>query len=205
MMLSAEAEFIRRVAEIDEYVTYLEGLELSTGFNVSLMNTMKSSALLMIYNVVESTMTNLLQDVFDHLQANQVSFDSLNDKMKTLILSYSKRRNSATLVGKMSTSAMSLVVACFERTDAFSGNLDCKKIKETLKEVGVTSQHSYSDKALQVVKSERNALAHGIKSFSDCGKHYSARQLRDMHLRVVTILERVIADFQQYLNARDYA
>lgn len=203
-MLSAHAEFARRVAEIDEYVSHLESLELNTGFPVSLMNTMKSSALLMIYNVVESTMTNLLQDVFDHLHANNVSFDSLNNKMKTLVLSYSKRRNSATLVEKMGVSAMNLVVACFERTEVFSGNLDCKKIRDTLKDVGVSSQHNYAEKALQVVKVERNDLAHGVKSFSDCGKNYSAKQLRELHVKSAVILERVIEDFERFLTAGDY-
>jgi hypothetical protein len=203
-MLSAHAEFTRRVVEIDEYVAHLESLELSTGFPVSLMNTMKSSALLMIYNVVESTMTNLLQDVFDHLHTRNVSFDSLNNKMKTLVLSYSKRRNSATLVEKMGVSAMNLVVACFERTDVFSGNLDCRKIRDTLKEVGVSSQHSYSEKALAIIKAERNDLAHGTKSFSDCGKNYSAKQLRELHGKSKIILERVIDDFERFLTAGDY-
>ena len=203
-MLNAEAEFTKRIAEIEEYLAHLDELEKNTGFAVSLMNTMKSSALLMIYNAVESTMTNLLQDVFDHLQDNKVDFDSLNNKMKTLILSYSKRRSPASLVEKMSTSAIGLVVACFERADVFSGNLDCKKIRETLKEVGISSNYSYSDRALLIDKSERNDLAHGAKSFSDCGKRYSTRELRDLFTRATTILKRVIADFESFLTAKAY-
>ena len=97
-MLNAQAEFEKREREIKEYLSHLEALELKTGLSVSLMNTMKSSALLMIYNSIESTMTNVLQDVFDHLQVHSVEFNSLNSTMKALVLTYSKKKNTTTLV-----------------------------------------------------------------------------------------------------------
>jgi hypothetical protein len=203
-MLNAQAEFEKRESEIREYLSHLETLERETGFPISLMNTMKSSALLMIYNCIESTMTNLLQDVFDHLHLNKVEFDSLNSTMKTLVLSYSKKRNPNNLVEKMRTSAVGLVVACFDRSDIFSGNLDCKKIKETLKHVGVASTHKYQETALQTVKIERNDLAHGNKSFSDCGRNYSAKQLRGFHDKTSAVLKRVILDFESFLNLKAY-
>lgn len=204
-MLSAQSEFERREKEIDEYISHLETLEGQVGLSVTLINTMKSSSLLMMYNIVESTMTNLVQDVFDHLEANDVSFGSLNDTMKTLVLVYSKKRNPATLVKKMSASALSLVVACFDRADVFSGNLDCHEIRGTLKDVGIKSRHAYREETLHKVKNERNDLAHGNKSFSDCGKGYSAKQLRDFHNKTIGILRHVINDFEGFLETRAYA
>ena len=204
-MLSAQSEFESREREIDEYLSHLEALEGQVGFSVTLMNTMKSSALLMMYNIVESTMTNLLQEVFDHFQANDVPFGSLNDVAKTLVLGYAKRRSPAALVAKMKASTLSLVVACFDRSDVFSGNLDCQKIRDTLKEVGIPSKHSYREDTLLKVKNERNNLAHGIKSFSDCGRSYSAKQLRDFHDKTVGVLRRVIGDFEGFLNLKAYA
>lgn len=204
-MLSAEAEFQKRDKEIDEFVGHLNSLEKQVGFPTSLINTMKSSALLMIYNSVESTMTSLLQDVFDHLEGNSVNFDALNDTMKTLVLTYSKRRNPEKLVAKMSASALTLVVACFDRTDLFSGNIDCRKIREALKELGVSTKHTYRENALLKVKEERNDLAHGTKSFADCGKNYSASQLLDLHVKTSKVLNQVIDDFKTFLNAKAYA
>lgn len=203
-MLAAQSEFERREQEVAEYIAHLETLEQQVGLSPTLMNTMKSSALLMIYNIVESTMTNLVQDLFDHLQAQNVPFDSLNDTMKTLVLSYTKRRNPTTLVSKMTASAINLVVACFDRSDVFSGNLDCAKIRETLNEVGIKSQHTYKEPALRKVKDERNELAHGNKSFSDCGKTYTAKQLREYHIKTTAMLRRVIGDFENFLNTKAY-
>ena len=136
-MLTAQFEFDRRKTEIDDYISHLKTLEDKSGLSIPLMNTMKSSALLMMYNIVESTMTNLVQDLFDHLHKNNVAFDSLNDIMKTLVLTYSKKHNPEKLVQKMRGDGLSLVMACFDRSNLFSGNLDCKKIRETLKEVGI--------------------------------------------------------------------
>jgi hypothetical protein len=204
-MLSAQTEFDRREKEIDEYISHLEGLEKQVGFSVTLINTMKSSTLLMIYNMVESTMTNLLQDVFDHMQAEDVEFDVLNDIMKELVLNYSKRKNSAKLVEKMGLSSVNLVVACFDRSDLFSGNIDCRKIVETLKELGIQTKHKYKEPAFLKIKTERNHLAHGHKSFSDCGKDYTAIDLRQYHTKVKSVLSKVAVDFENFLKTKSYA
>lgn len=204
-MLNAQAEFERREIEIEEYISYLETLEVQTGFSVSLINTMKSSALLMMYNIVESTMTNLMQDIFDHLRDENIPFESLNDKMKILVLSYSKQAAPGKLVEKMTQNAWSIVVACFNRTELFSGNIDCKKIRETMKEIGVTAKSTYKEDVLLKIKGERNDLAHGHKSFSDCGREYAATQLREFHKKVMAVLRNVITDFEKFLSLKAYA
>lgn len=204
-MLNAQAEFERREKEIEEYVSYLEALEKQMGISVSLMNTMKSSALLMMYNIVESTMTNLIQEIFDHLQKINIAFDDLNDKMKTLVLSYSRNMNAAKLVERMSQNAWTIVIACFNRSELFSGNIDCRKIKDTLKEIGISTKSAYKEEALLKIKGERNNLAHGNKSFADCGRDYAAVELRDFHKKVMAILRSVIMDFERFLNAKAYA
>ncbi|HEY4080127.1 MAG TPA: MAE_28990/MAE_18760 family HEPN-like nuclease [Burkholderiaceae bacterium] len=204
-MLNAAAEFDRRNLEIDEYLAHLELLEKSSGTSVTLINTMKSSALLMTYNVIESTMTNLLQDVFDHLQAQNIGFDSLNDKMKELVLSFAKRHSPSKLVEKMKAQALDIVIACFDRSDVFSGNLDAREIRDTMKRLGIKTTHAYTEAALLNVKTERNNLAHGSKSFSDCGKSYTAGQLRDIHKKTIGLLGKAIIDFESFLNAQAYA
>jgi hypothetical protein len=204
-MLSAQVEFERREQEIDEYITYLQILEGEAGFSVPLINTMKSSALLMIYNMVESTMTNLLQDVFDHMQAARIDFSLLNDSMKKVVLSYAKKRNPEKLVEKMGSNSMSLVIASFDRGDLFSGNIDCKKIVDTLNELGIQPRQRYREPAFLTVKTERNHLAHGHKSFSDCGRGYSMSDLRQFHDRVKTVLEKVAGDFENFLASAAYS
>lgn len=204
-MLSAQSEFGRRELEIDEYLSHLEMLERQVGLSPTLINTMKSSALLMMYNIVESTMTNLMQDIFDHLKATDTEFETLNDTMKAVVLNFAKRRSPGSLVKRMSDDAVGLAVACFDRSDLWSGNIDCKRISLTIKELGIASRHRYREAALLTVKNERNHLAHGHKSFSDCGRDYAAAQLREYHERIKTVLARVIDDFDEFLSVRAYS
>jgi hypothetical protein len=204
-MLSAETEFLRREQEIDEYLTHLEGLEQQVGFPITLINTMKSSALLMIYNLVESTMTNLLQDVFDHLEAEKVNFEALNNTMKQVVLTYSKKRSPEKIIESMGARTINLVVACFDRTDLFSGNIDSKKITDTLDQLGISYRQKYKEASLLTVKTERNSLAHGHKSFSDCGRGYTASDLRDHHTKVKQTLVKVAADFENFLSLKSYS
>jgi len=204
-MLSAKAEFLRRSQEVEEYLLYLEKLEQQTGISISLMNTMKSSALLMLYNSVESTMTGLIQDLFDHLQTKRIDFDELNSTMRTVVLTYAKRHSPSKLVVKMDSSSTNLVIASFERNSIFSGNLDCKEIRETLKTIGIQTKHPYREVALKRVKDERNDLAHGNKSFSDCGKACSSKELRDFHSKTTIVLTNAINDFQFFLDNEDYS
>jgi hypothetical protein len=204
-MLSAQEEFNRREREIDEFLSHLEGLESQVGLSATLVNTMKSSALLMMYNIVESTMTNLMQDIFDHLKANSTDFDSLNSRMKAVVLGFTKKRKPSDLVEKMKASETSLVVACFDRTDVFSGNIDCRRIVDTLKDLGIPARHRYREPVFAIVRDERNHLAHGHKSFSDCGRDYAAGELRDYYLKIKLVLARVINDFEEFLVAEAYS
>jgi len=203
--MNSEVEFNRRKIEIEEYLFHLHDQETQIGISVTLMNTMKSSALIMLYNLVESTMTNILQDVFDHLESKEIDFVALNEPMKELILQYCKKKNPRKIVGKMTSENVSMVVASFDRSDVFSGNIDAKIIRETLKSFGVKLNGNYDEPTLLTVKKERNDLAHGELSFSDCGKKYSAKDLTDYHSKTCTILNRAISDFNNYLALGDYA
>lgn len=204
-MLSAHSEFNRRVLEIEEFINHLEGIDAQIGFSAQLANTMKSSALLMLYNLVESTMTGLMQDVFDELNNNNISLAPLTKEMKIIVLGNAKRRNSIKLVKKMTELNVDFVFASFDPEDAFSGNIDCQKINETLIELGIRKRKKYNEPILFEIKKERNNLAHGSKSFADCGRSYTAIALREYHKKTVDILTKVIGDFESFLVGRAYS
>ncbi|WP_457279134.1 MAE_28990/MAE_18760 family HEPN-like nuclease [Polaromonas sp. P5_D5] len=204
-MITTKAEFQRRYQEIEEYLTYVEGLEKVTGLSVTLMATMKASALLMLYNLVESTMTNLVQAVFDHLRQKSIGLSSMSDVMKIMVLGNIRKRNPANLVEKMRKETLDIAIASFDKASAFSGNVDTQKIRETFKEFGVTSSAAFKEPVLLEIKTARNDLAHGSKSFADAGKTYSAKDLREKQIKVGKILEKTIAAFEKYINSKAYA
>jgi MAE_28990/MAE_18760-like HEPN len=204
-MLAAKTDFDRRVKEIEEYILYLESLELQTGISVTLMATMKSSAILMLYNLVESTMTNIVQAIFDHLHNSSIGLSSLNDVMKALVLKNVKKRNPNKLVEKMRASSLDVAIASFDRTDVYSGNVDSQKIRETLTEFGVVRPGKLTEAVLLEIKNVRNDLAHGAQSFADVGKIYTAQDLKEKLVKVCKILERTLTIFKNYVQTGAYA
>ena len=204
-MQTTTAEYQRRFDEISEYISYLELLENTTGPSVTLMSTMKASALLMLYNLVESTMTNTVQAVFDHIKTHRVGLDGLTDDVKIFVIGNVKRRNAKSLVEKMKTDKVDLSIASFDRADVFSGNLDGKKIRETLKELGVNTTTSNNQPVLLTIKKSRNDLAHGKMSFADAGKNITTSDLKTHLRKVGLLLTSVIKDFTTYVNNKDYA
>ncbi|CAM5794992.1 MAE_28990/MAE_18760 family HEPN-like nuclease [Rhizobacter fulvus] len=205
-MGTADTEFKRRNTEIVEFLAHLQTIEIQTGLPPSLLNTMKASAVLMLYNQVESTMTNILQEVFDHFEAHAVDFDDLNDKMKSVVLSYAKSHKPSTLVGAMSSLTKTLVVASFDRTTLFSGNVDARRIRDTLADYGVIfGAKKYSGDALLRIKAERNNLAHGNVSFADSGKTFSMKDIQDLHEKTSKVLANALTDFSLFISNRNYA
>lgn len=95
-----ESDFNQRCSEIESYIDYLQKLESQTGFDVLLLCTMKSSALLMIYNLMESTASNSIESIYDHLKMEKIGFISADDNLKAMVLKCAKAVNPSEIVKK---------------------------------------------------------------------------------------------------------
>ena len=58
-----------------------------------LEHTLKASAYLLLDNLIEFTMKNAIEAIFDELQNQGVSFDDIRPELKKIILVNLKRRN----------------------------------------------------------------------------------------------------------------
>ncbi|MGN6739113.1 MAE_28990/MAE_18760 family HEPN-like nuclease [Dyella sp.] len=198
-MSAVEDDFNRRCEEIDTYIAYLKRLEGDVGLDVSLMATMKASSLLMIYNLMESTMTNAIESIFDHLRAEKLGFVVVDDQLKAMVLKCAKETNPKDLVKKMRDEMLDLAVAAFRRDGVFSGNVDSRKIREVWDNYGISRSGSYSEKALVEIKGARNDLAHGAKSFSELGKDQTASELEKKYKAVRALLLRAVKDVELHI------
>jgi hypothetical protein len=88
-----------------------------------------------------------------------------------------------------------------------SGNLSIETIRETSKKYGfspVNITHNDQKDAFQKVKTERNSLAHGDKTFSDCGNNYSFSELEAYKNYVFEYLEKVLQSIETFINSQGY-
>lgn len=195
-----EDDFNARSEEIERYLNYLLALEVKTEVDVSLMATMKASAMLMIYNLMESTVTSAIESIYDHLRDKKIRFTAVKDQLKIMVLKGAKARNPRKLVEKMKERALDLAVAAFERDEIFSGNVDARMIREVWSEYGISMTDSYEAAVLLEIKSARNDLAHGTKSFAELGKSLTVTDLKGKFEDSKAFLFRALKDVEKHIS-----
>jgi len=104
--------------------------------------------------------------------------------------------------------AIEIIIAGFDEKDLFSGNIDARKIKQTANEYGFSSQTDYAKTGkgadLLSIKSNRNDLAHGYKSFAEVGKDKTADELLEIKKKTVSYLREILQNIEQYLSNKEY-
>ncbi|MEQ5840447.1 MAE_28990/MAE_18760 family HEPN-like nuclease [Paraburkholderia acidicola] len=204
-MLTVRADFDKRCVEISVYLDWLAKVETSAGDIPSgLPSTMKAAAMLLLYNVVESTMTNAVEAVFDELTQRKVSFDSLSSVLKATVLGNVRNVNADKLTPKLVAITTDIISCSFDKTKVFNGNVDSRKIREILTDYGVSKTNAYEEERLHDIMLARNRLAHGAESFADYGKDLTAAQLIRDYERVKNLLSSALDDFETYISKRHY-
>lgn len=91
--------------------------------------------------------------------------------------------------------------------DLFSGNVDARKIRDTATEYGFSHLTDYAKTGhgldLLIIKSNRNDLAHGYKSFAEVGKEETADELLEIKKKTVSYLREILQNIEQYLSKKN--
>ncbi len=158
------------------------GVQKIQSLDPELAKTLKANGFLLLYNLVESTMRNAIQAIFDELASSKVSFDSVKTELKIIVLQNLKACAPDKVHLKMSNISLDIITAGFDPERLFSGNVDGRLIRETANKYGFSSETKDKDDEtkkppnngdkLLIVKTNRNNLAHGIQSFEEVGRNY---------------------------------
>ncbi len=218
-MQSVLDDFNERAEEVNNYMTFLKELEQQTiklskdgtlfKIDNELEKTLKATAYLLLYNLVESTMRNAVQFIFDEIKTNNTSFDSLRTEIKKIIWQNVKKCNPDTLTTNIIQLTTDIIHISFDAKDLFSGNVDAKFIrKEIAEKYGFSSNTDKSQTRegidLLSIKEKRNNLAHGNVSFNDVGKDTTATELVEISERVIEYLRQILDNINDYLLNQKY-
>lgn len=226
-----------RKTEIESYIELIKELEtaLLNGIPIidSAGHTFKISPLqqkilsagvfLHLYNMVEATICNLIQDVELIASAGCESAASLSDQMRRQwVKSMASTHKDLTPENRLNK----VMDLCMHFTDALplkleivkggGGNWDDTEIENLANSIGVMlniPNKTYSDVkrplrnekgALKVVKDLRNGLAHGSLSFAECGDGHSANDLESLYFIVSKYMDAIVRAFNEYVVAKSY-
>lgn len=107
-MQTVISDFNTRVQEINKYFLFLDGLVNETiklviledgveqkirEIDRDLVKTLKANGFLLLYNLIESSMTNAIEAIFDELKEKKIPFDSVRIEIKKVVLQNFKSRS----------------------------------------------------------------------------------------------------------------
>jgi MAE_28990/MAE_18760-like HEPN len=216
-------DFTDRSKEVSKYFIFLKSLEQSTTklsmdgkgnnskiktIDSDLLKTLKASGFLLLYNLVEATMRNVIEAIFDELKSEGISYNQIRPELKKIVLKNLKSRDLDKIFDGITEISIDIITAGFDKGNLFSGNIDGRKIKSTAVEYGFSHLTDYTKTAngrdLLTVKTNRNDLAHGFKSFTEVGRDKTADELLEIKNKVIRYLKQIIQNVEDYLNNKEY-
>jgi autotransporter translocation and assembly factor TamB len=222
-MNSVLLDFNTRAQEVDDYFIFLHGLIKQTtklsvadsagqyqihSLNPELAKTLKANGFLLLYNLVESTMRNAIEAIFDEFKNQAISFDQLQPEIKMIVLQNLKNRSPKKIHLHINQISLDIITATFEREELFSGNVDARLIKEIAKKYGFSYQTDFAKtkngQNLVVIKDKRIDLAHGLKSFEDVGRDKTIEELLEIKEEVIEYLRQILLNIAIYLENQEY-
>lgn len=189
----------------DSANTYVVGRDLE--------KTLRASAYLMLYNLVEATMTNAIDAIHQHIADQLIGFDQLKEDVRRIAIKGLRKAVSSEAPPELLNASIpissALIWLGFDKKDLFSGNLDGRLIKDKAKEYGFQlAEHdraaSRDGHRLLDVKTKRNELAHGGISFEDCGQNTSVDELIAIFGEIKIFIKAVLDGISEYLSTRSY-
>ena len=167
---------------------------------------LKAQFLIVLYNMVESTVCNCLNSIYDAIADDGLEFIHLSSDMKTMWRKYLNRRKHPN-ENKTELELEHMTIRIEELAVNISGSLDFRKIKEIFKGHGCQLDDSKREdvgESFLIVKSKRNLLAHGNISFSSCGSNYLLSELDKFQKDIVSYMEDVVYRTCNYIRNKKY-
>lgn len=184
-----------------------------------------SSTYLQLYNLVESTVTQLMDAVARHSKRGiNGNLGRLSEKLRDQYLRHTLKTNDITLNSdnrlvhaiELLHQALGMAEVEIKIPRGGGGNWDYKTIGQLNDRIGVALSLSREVREklhrpfrndngpLRYIKEVRNNLGHGSVSFAECGNGHTYSEFRALIDIVKEYLEHLMDAYEQYINNQEY-
>ena len=220
-------KFKERVIEVNLYFKFLSSVlsedihlhSASTGIgqpvDVEVQKILKANFFLILYNLIEAIIRESIQEIYDSMARDKLSYKLTRPEIQKIMISNkckqireSSSTNFVIAIEKLLADAIDDAIVKLEADSIpISGSLDAQKIREIAKIFGfseTTKKAKRGGADLLIVKTQRNSLAHGVSTFSDCGRNYNINELERIKDDVIFFLEDILKNINAYIDAKEY-
>lgn len=200
------------VSEIDA-----DNLKRDVFANKQLETIVKANALLMLYNLVESTFVNSIEYLYNALKDNGITYSMTSSEIQQIWINhkfynaYDKKAHFDTYKSTAEKIVNSIInnapLELNRKATNVSGNLDADKIRNVCKDHGIpfeTPKGCHGGETLAKLKEQRNQLAHGTISFAECGRELTTTDLYTIKKEVEIFLKGFIKAIESYYHNQAY-
>lgn len=212
--------FADRKSEIEFYFSVILDYNdnntkvINTIDNKKFFRIMKSNFILMLYNLVESTITNGFEEIYEDLKNNNCTYNELIKeiqniwrenkireiyKPETILKTYTNRVENI-----VNDIIHEVPITLHKGMINISGNLNAKSIKDICNKHHIRYTVIDDKNILDNVKNNRNALAHGDISFSKCSRDLTINDLENTKDTVINFLEGILKGMEEYCDGKKY-
>lgn len=231
-LLFSYQNFITRLDEVREYVNYVllianmsspalsdinsSSLHQST-ISRDLQKTLRASTYLLLYNLMESTMSEAINAIHKTIKDEQRDILDLSEKLHRVILTSFQRGLTESKIGEYAKTNQdirnNLLDLGYDKQRLFSGNIDCVIIDDYCKRYGFqayvyredgTTPLQWDPEIIKNIKKKRNDLAHGSVSFAECGQNIVIDTIHNNLENVYAVLMAVFNGLNYFLETKRY-
>lgn len=211
--------FEDRKEEINFYYSIMVEIEsakshIETIDNNRLIKIMKSNLLLMLYNLVEACVVSGMMEIYEDLKNDGCSYGSVISEIQNIWAKneineiYGPTTDRTAYENRVQRIIQNITtespIVLHRDALGVSGNLNAKKIKELCDRHRIRYQLATRGESLERVKLERNNLAHGDVSFSDCARNLSLSDLETIKDEVFLFIDGILDGMKNYYDGKGY-
>lgn len=201
----------------DQVLHYLEavsraekGLRRSqTASDVARVNVLRAGTFLIMYNLVEASLRSSVEAIHDSIVSQAVPFQNLRESIRRDVMRSFKNKIDPDVQKNMIDVPVQLVAVALDLTAGypFSGNVDSRKIRDVADIYGfeiVANPEHREGADLLTIKTARNDLAHGLKTYEEVGRDYTTSDVKALAERSLGYVEAVLRGVDGFLAARGF-
>lgn len=215
----------------DEKGIYISNVEYSKNdlnLNHDVVRILKANIFLMLYNLIESSFTLAIENIFENVNNSNSQYLNIIDELKKLWIEkkYNNFDNIPKIKGKTTKKSDFIIekinniandIIHFEyklkenqkeeknvrHYLGISGNINTKKIVEVSNKLGIKIDQK-ENVSIKIIKDNRNDLAHGLKSFIDCGKDYTIQEIENTKNEAIKYMKFILKELENYIINKKY-
>jgi hypothetical protein len=191
-----------------------------------LLQILKANGFLLIYNFVEAVTRITLVEYLNSISKSKISVKKLHEDIQRLwfenkkfayknIKNTSEEKRFQELYNEIVTNTIVSFTTELKNDRGeiikefvkLSGNVDADQIRVLAKKYGFDSKVGTAEKAgadLEEIKIQRNYLAHGIKTFTECGGKVSVIDMCKYKDNAILYLDNIISNIEQHIKNKKY-